>query len=266
MAFRCWQLGLHLQQDNVLIVALQATRRGWALKRWWQLPLPPTISVAQSDDALLAVLTPWRRELPWQHSASIAFPASRTLQKSLPCAAMSLGENEQAQWIASAMAQQLEMASTALCFDYHLAEPQGVWNVTAAQQQGVDRLQHLAHRLRLHISAITPDACALRAFLPWLKTREALLVWRYQAQWLWASWEGWGQVALDDAPTLPQLSERLGVSLDQLVCCTAQTGECLSFDPWSALVQKQPPLPASGEGFAVAIALAMGSGNDAYRG
>lgn len=29
MAFRCWQMGLHIQQDNVFIVALQRTRSGW---------------------------------------------------------------------------------------------------------------------------------------------------------------------------------------------------------------------------------------------
>ena len=44
MAFKYWQVGIHLQQENVFIVALQHSRNRWSLKRWWQLPLPPTTS------------------------------------------------------------------------------------------------------------------------------------------------------------------------------------------------------------------------------
>ena len=257
MAFRCWQMGLHIQQDNVFIVALQCTRRGWSLRRWWQLPLPP--SAQQDDDALLAVLKPWRRELPWQHAVSLAFPANRTLQKNLPLAAMSLRENEQTQWIASAMSQQLEMNAASLCFDYHLAEPQGRWNVTAAQQHDIARLQRLGKALHLQIVAITPDACALQTLVPQLDSQDAMLAWRDTRQWLWASREGWGHCAFDDAPSLMQLGAQLGVNPQRLVCCTAQPSEYNGFDPWSVVVQKYPPLPASGDDFAVALALAMGT-------
>lgn len=251
MAFNCWQMGLHIQQDNIFIIALQRARLGWSLRRWWQLPL-----ASPDDDALLAALTPWRRELPWQHAVSIAFPANRTLQKSLPRAAIALRENEQNQWIASAMSQQLEMPAQALCFDYHLAEPQGDWNVTAAQQRDVARLQHLSRRLRLQVVAITPDACALRAFIPQLAEADTVLLWRDDAQWLWASRERWGSCALHEAA---MLGERLGMATPRLVCCTAEETPYPYFDPWSAIPQKQPPLPACGDAFAVAIGLAMGA-------
>jgi len=257
MAFKCWQLGLHLQPDNVFIVALVPNRCGWSLKRWWQLPLPPTTSAQHADEALLAVLSSWRRELPRQHAVSIAFPAHRTIQKSLPCAAMTLRESEQSAWIASTMSQQLEMTATSLCFDYHLAAEPPRWNVTAAQQQDVSRLQRLARLLRLQLSAITPDACALRAFLPYIKVNNAVLVWRDGAQWLWASREGWGY-ELDDATSPQTLSERLGVEPRRVVHCQAYSENSLDFDAWDAVAQKQPPLPVSGDDFAVAIALAMG--------
>lgn len=258
MAFKRWQMGLHIQQDNICIVALQRSRHGWALRRWWLLPLPPGATPEQADDDLFAALMTWRRELPWQHAASIAFPANRTLQKSFPRSAIRLQEREQSQWIASAMSQQLEMNADALCFDYHLSEPPGHWSVTAAQHHDIAQLQNLAHRLRLQITAITPDACALQAFLPHLEARDAVLVWRDSSQWLWASRESWGHCRLHDAPSLPQLSERLGVEAHRLVCCAAQTTEHRSFDSWSMLTQKQPPLPPCGDAFAIAIALAMG--------
>lgn len=259
MAFKCWQLGLHLQQDNVYIVALQRARCGWALKRWWQFPLPAESATERADNALIATLMPWRRQLPRQHMVSIAFPANRTLQKWLPRASMALREREQTQWVASAMSQQLEMAATTLCFDYHLAEPQQMWSVTAAQQHDVSRLQTLAQRLRLQIAAITPDACALQALLPYLKVKDAVLVLPECTQWLWASREGWGHMTLEDAPTLLRLGERLGVEPHRLVCCTSEDSASICFDPWAAVTQKQPPLPVNGDKFAVAIALAMGA-------
>lgn len=257
MAFKYWQVGIHLQQENVFIVALQHSRNRWSLKRWWQLPLPPTTSSQQADDALLVVLSAWRRELPWQHAVSIAFPAHRTLQKTLPRAAMTLRESEQSAWIASAMSQQLEMPTASFCFDYHSADEQGHWNVTAAQQQDVLRLQRLAKILRLQIVAITPDACALQAFLPYLEAGDAVLVWRDQAQWLWASREGWGAEPQDHAASPLSLGERLGVEPQRLVHCMAQSADSRGFDPWEVVAQKQPPLPACGDDFAVAIALAM---------
>lgn len=251
MAFNCWQMGLHIQQDNIFIVALQRARQGWSLRRWWQLPL-----ASSDDDALFAALSAWRRELPWRHAVSIAFPANRTLQKSLPRAAIALRENEQNQWIASAMSQQLEMPAQALCFDYHLAEPQGCWNVTAAQQRDVARLQHLARRLRLQVTAITPDACALRSFMPLQTEADTVLLWRSDGQWLWACGERWGSCALHEAA---MLGEHLEMTTPRLVYCTAEETQYPYFDPWSAVTQKQPPLPASGDAFAVAIGLAMGA-------
>lgn len=259
MAFKCWQLGLHLQQDTVYIVALQHARCGWALKRWWQLPLPAANPTEKADEALIAALMPWRRQLPRQHTVSIAFPANRTLQKRLPRAAMTLRESEQKQWVASAMSQQLEMTANTLCFDYHLAEPQQMWNVTAAQQHEVSRLQRLAHRLQLQIVAITPDACALQTLLPFLKVNDAVLTVPERNQWLWASREAWGHITHDEAPSLSRLGEKLGVEPHQLVCCTTEANMGTRFDPWSAITQKQPPLPVNDAEFAVAIALAMGA-------
>lgn len=260
MAFGCWQIGLHIQQDKIAALALQRVRGGWALRRWWLLPLPAdlsTLSSSQTENALVAALSAWRRELPWQHAVSLAFPAHRTLQKTLPQAAMTLRDSEQAQWIASAMAQQVAMEPSALCFDYQPNIQAEGWSVTAAQRKDVEPLQRIARALRLHVTAITPDACALRHFLPWLSQGASGLAWQDDARWLWAGAAGWGSVLQAEASSLHQLSTRL--AMPELVRCTAQADAVSCFDPWSVIGQIQPPLPTDSDAFAIAIGLALGA-------
>lgn len=260
MAFGCWQIGLHIQQDKIAAIALQRVRGGWALRRWWLLPLPAdfsSLSPAQTENALEAALSAWRRELPWQHAVSLAFPAHRTLQKTLPQAAMTLRDSEQAQWIASAMAQQLAMEPAALCFDYQPNILADGWSVTAAQRKDIDPLQRVAHALRLHVTAITPDACALRHFLPWLPHEAGGLAWQDSRQWLWASASGWGSVSRAEVPSLQQLSTRL--AMPELTFCCVQAENVPRFDPWCVMGQIQPPLPADSDAFAIAIGLALGA-------
>lgn len=260
MAFKCWQIGLHIQQDKIVAVALQRARSGWALRRWWLIDLPTEYSLltpSQAETALVHALSAWRRELPWQHAVSLAFPVNRTLQKTLPRSALMLRDSEQAQWIASAMAQQVEMEPAALCFDYQMSTHTDSWRVTAAQRKDVEHLQRVANALRLHVTAITPDASALRYFLPWLGGEADGLAWNDTTQWLWASTSGWGSLSLNETPSLPLLEQRLAAGA--LVQCTVDNDAAPCFDPWSVIGQKYPPLPGDGDTFAVAIALALGA-------
>lgn len=167
MAFRNWRIGMHIQQDHIAIVALLLERSRWALRRWWRIPLMPgTVrqGIVVDVESLARQLQPWRRELPLQHQACIAFPAARTLQKQLPRPQISLRESEQATWIASAMAQQLEMPASSLCVDYVDARAVDGWRVTAAQRLDINALGQLASRLKLTVVGIVPDASALGAF------------------------------------------------------------------------------------------------------
>lgn len=169
MAFSNWRIGMHIQQDAIVLVALRYARSRWALCRWWDIELAPGIvrhGMVVDVAALAERLQNWRRELPLQHQVSIAFPASRTLQKQLPRPQLSLRDKERATWIASVMAQQLEMPAASLCVDYSAAPAKNEWRVTAAQRLDIDALRQLAARLKLSIAGIVPDACALAAFLP----------------------------------------------------------------------------------------------------
>lgn len=64
------------------------------------------------------------------------------------------------------MARELDMDPDSLRFDYSEDSLSPAYNVTAAQSKELATLLTLAERLRVHVSAITPDASALQQFLP----------------------------------------------------------------------------------------------------
>ena len=102
MAFKIWQIGLHLQQQEAVAVAIVRGAKECFLQRWWRLPLAhDIIKDGRIVDAqrLAKTLLPWSRELPQRHHIMLAFPASRTLQRSFPRPSMSLGEREQTAWL-----------------------------------------------------------------------------------------------------------------------------------------------------------------------
>ncbi|WP_039057716.1 hypothetical protein [Enterobacter sp. Bisph1] len=260
MAFRHWQIGLHIQQDGIFIVALAAGRRGQALRRWWHLPLAPQVVTQgriKAPEQLLAVLRPWRQSLPQRHCVRMAFPAGQTLQKKLPRPAIVLREPALTSWVSQAMARELEMAESELCFDFTEDEFGKAYGVTAAQNRDVATLMEIAQTLSLHLSSITPDASALQHLLPWLAAPARCLAWRDEQQWLWATRESWGRRARDEAENVVSLAAVLGLPVDEIAQCGEMPGE---FDCWSAIPSRQPPLPTGGERFAIALGLAVARG------
>lgn len=75
MAFKIWQIGLHLQQQEAVAVAIVRGAKECFLQRWWRLPLEnDIIKDGRIVDAqqLAKTLLPWSRELPQRHH--ISFP------------------------------------------------------------------------------------------------------------------------------------------------------------------------------------------------
>ena len=254
MVFRRWQVGLHIQQDKVVIVALQRNRAHWRLCRWWRIPLElRTVNNGQivQPAALVSALCDWRKSLPRQHDVYLSFPAERTLQKTLPEPAIVLRGSRQEQWITHAMGHALEMVPDTLCVDYMEDNAGRCCHVTAAQHQDIMQLRTLAVELNLQVAAIVPDACALQHFLPRLKAPARGLAWSDGDRWLWATEQGWGCCTRQDAPTLAQLVTRLNLREEEMIACH-------SFDPWEIIARLQPPLPHTAEEFAIAIGLALG--------
>lgn len=238
MTYSHWQAGLHFQQDSVVCVALQRTRFGLALRRWWQIPLAKEVT----EPKVIAALCKIRREMPRYHRIAVALPAADTLQKQLPPPQMHLRESEQVQWIVNTVAQQLEMPANTLAFDFHDTDANS-YSVTAARQRDISLLQQRLRAARLNLFAITPDACALQNFLPWVSEAVPGLCWRDGEHWLWATRESWG--------SSPE-------QLDEFLPCTTQSLVGETFNPWFPLNQLQPPLPENGDAFAIALALAVG--------
>lgn len=260
MTFRHWQIGLHIQQDGIFIVALAAGRYGQSLRRWWHLPLPSDTVVQgriKAPEHLLAALRPWRQSLPQRHCVRMAFPTGQTLQRKLPRPAITLREPALTNWVSQAMARELEMAENELCFDFTEDEPAKTYGVTAAQNRDVAALLDIAQQLSLHLSSITPDASALQPLLPWLTPPSRCLAWRDERQWLWATKESWGRRAREEAETVTQLASLLGLPVDEIAQCGDIPGE---FDCWCAVPSRQPPLPQNGERYAVALGLAIARG------
>ena len=138
MAFKIWQIGLHLQQQEAVAVAIVRGAKVCFLQRWWRLPLEnDIIKDGRIVDAqqLAKTLLPWSRELPQRHHIMLAFPASRTLQRSFPRPSMSLGEREQTAWLSGTMARELDMDPDSLRFDYSEDSLSPAYNVTAAQSK-----------------------------------------------------------------------------------------------------------------------------------
>lgn len=238
MAYSQWQAGLHFQQENIVCVALQRTRSGQALRRWWQLPVTGEDREAEWPGALRRI----QREMPRFHQVAVALPAAMTLQKQLPLPQMALRDSERAQWVTSTVSKQLEMAADTLTFDYQHADT-NVYSVTAARRRDVDVLQRRLHTAGLNVSAITPDASTLQNFLPWIAKEEPGVCWYDGHQWLWATRDGWGCHA--ERP-------------EALLRCTTHPDERPCFNPWFPLSQLHPPLPECGDAFAIALALALG--------
>lgn len=258
MAISRWRIGLHIQQDGIYAIALTQEKSHSVLRHWWQLPLAAgTLIDGQitQPERLRTALQAWSKTLPRRHQISLAFPAGRTLQKRMPRPAVQLGESAKLQWVANTLARELGMPADDLRFDYTDDSIQRAYSVTAAQSSDVAALLTLADSLGLHLSAITPDACALQRFIPLLAPPLRWLAWRDATQWLWATRSGWGRRAREDASTLDELAQVLGLPLEEAALCDAGPE---GFDPWRAITRRYPPLPENGEAWAVAIGLALG--------
>ncbi len=194
MAFKNWQIGFAFTTARSGSGCYRAERKECLLHRWWRLPLENDIikdGRIVDVQRLANTLLPWSRELPQRHHIMLAFPASRTLQRSFHarrCPSVSGSK-----WpLSGTMARELDMDPDSLRFDYSEDSLSPAYNVTAAQSKELATLLTLAERLRVHVSAITRDASALQRFLPFLPSHQQCLARRDNEQWLWATRYSWG--------------------------------------------------------------------------
>ncbi|WP_325081595.1 pilus assembly protein PilM [Klebsiella aerogenes] len=219
MTFRNWRIGIHIQQDSVAIVALLYERGRWALRRWWRIPLPPGLVMQGSIVDINEVVKQLRA---WRRE----LPLQHQVYMALPAS--------------RTLQKQLPAPQMSL-----RESERATWIAGT-----------MARQLKLRLAAIVPDAAALTSYFPWLADATQGLVWQGDAQWLWATQERWGYCPCAEAPSFSHLTSRLNDEQFQL-CSSLPLAEN-SFDCWSVIHRLQPPLPACGDRFAIALGLALG--------
>ncbi|PQV84904.1 pilus assembly protein [Cronobacter sakazakii] len=254
-----WQIGLHIQSDSIVAVALVRKRGGWRQQRWWRFPLAPHHDGEPRRQALIEALTPWRAQLPRYSSIRLGFPAQRTLQRELPRPATTLCEPECEVWLGAVAARQLSLPPDALAFDY--TERQDGYAVTAARAAEVAELMACARALRFTPAALTPDASALACLLPYTADACQVIVAQTGTQWLWAMRDRWGVCATPGVEGLRSLGAQLGIQAQEIALRGAswQEGDWQAFDPWQVITWPCLPKPEDTGCFAVALGLALGA-------
>lgn len=259
MASRVWKMGLHIQQDGVRAVALQQRRQGWQLKKWWYFPLINATDhngLIRSSEALLKTLQSLRAELPAQHHLRIAFPARRTLQRTMPLPG-SLCESECHTYVTASTAKALQMPPGSLLSDYYPDVAHTSLSVTAAHRQEVDDVTTLLERAGFSHYALTPDACALTSFFHFAAPQVQGVAVYDGEQWLWATQARWGSQAEGG---MESLSETLSLTASQWLCCCESPAQGYhACNPWQWLTWAHPPKAPDEWRFAVALGLAWGN-------
>lgn len=259
MASRVWKMGLHIQQDGVRAVALQRRREGWQLNKWWYFPVVNAVDhngLIGDGEPLMTTLQALRAELPSQHHLRIAFPARRTLQRTLPLPDR-LCESECQAYVTASTAKALQMPPGSLLSDYSADAALTSLSVTAAHRQEVSYVTKLMARAGFSQYALTPDACALTSFFPFAGPQVQGIAAYDGEQWLWATRERWGYHTQGG---IHALSETLSLAPAQWLCCS----ECPepgfnACNPWQWLTWQHPPKAPDEWRFAVALGLAVGS-------
>ncbi|MTD37308.1 hypothetical protein GIX45_01420 [Erwinia sp. CPCC 100877] len=262
MAFGNWRIGLDIQDDVIRAVAVSWRRGAWRLQRWWRLPCDGD----DEEKKISTALNGWYRQLPSGYCLCVGFPTRRTLQREIPAPPSGLSELQYSHYVASATGRQLQMSEQTLCLDFRPVHGESRFAVTAARASEVDKLATRIRQARLKLTAIAPEACALFSFLPFIHHQndsdmaDGCLVYRTAAEWLWVCQTRWGSIACHEAPDCATLCQCLAMTPQRLVCCSpgALAGEGVrDFNPWHALSRLQPPLPEDGEGYAIALGLAL---------
>lgn len=269
MAFQKWQVGLDIQNGQLCALGIQRRRHGWQLRHWWQHALPhDTLShgALQCSPTLLTVLRRWRKQLPRHLSLRVGFPPQAVMQRSLPTPSLQLREPELGRYAIAAAERLFPLAAHELALDYHAAvQPQSRLYLTAARQSVVQQWLSTLAQAGLHPDVIEPTSGALaRVGNVMQLSDEAALIHQLSDHWLWylpgesETASGWapGVLATDSEQLslLPSTARELWFSAN--VSAELLTG-MQPLQPLSLLQLIQPPLPANGGMFTLALGLAL---------
>lgn len=269
MAFQKWQVGLDIQNGQLCALGIQRRRNGWQLRHWWQHALPhDTLShgALQCSPTLLAILRRWRKHLPRAFSLRVGFPPQAVMQRAVPAPSLQLREPELGRYATAAAERLFPLAASELALDYQAAaQPQPRLYLTAARQSVLQRWLSILTQAGLAPDVIEPTSGALARVGETLRlTEEAALIHQLSDHWLWylpgepETASGWvpGILSTDSEQLRLLLPRAREWWFSANVSAELLTG-MQPLQPLSLLQFMQPPLPANGGMFTLALGLAL---------
>ncbi|WP_431224648.1 type IV pilus biogenesis protein PilM [Serratia sp. L9] len=275
MFSQAWQVGLDIQNNCIMALAVQRRRNGWQLRHWWQQALAQPVlheGVMAESEMLVAVLKQWRIRLPRHISLRIALPAQRVLQQTLPLPDDRLRESVRHDYITTQGLKQFPLDSQTLVMDYRQAHPNThQLLLTAARQQEIQKWLRCLQQadLQPQVIDIAPNALCMMAEFAGLAP-EAGLLHRLEQEWLWVAPRTvpftYGVLPCGLAGSVKQALANMRLTCPALgvkeVYYSSVLDEALpeGVIPWSPLTafsQLHPPLPALPMAFVLAGGLAL---------
>ncbi|QHM73507.1 type IV pilus biogenesis protein PilM [Mixta intestinalis] len=269
MAFQNWQVGLDIQNGQLCALAIQRRRNGWQLRHWWQHALPHNTlnngTLIESPD-LITLLRRWRKQLPRKISLRIGFPSQAVLQRYLAAPPQQLREPELGRYASAAAERLFPLTANELALDYcAVPQPQMRLCLTAARQSIVKQWLLTLTQADLAPDVVAPASSALETVGELMQLpMDAALIHQLSDHWLWfmpgreEAVSGWapGTLIMESG----QLAQVLPAA-QQFWFSAALSAELLMgmqpLQPLSLLRFIQPPLPANGGLFTLALGLAL---------
>lgn len=89
-----WQIGLHINTDQVSVVAIKRNRYKWCLQGWWAFPLHEPIFTSTgllvASAEFCSILGKLRAQIPYRYSLRVSYPVQCVLLRTLSLPSPSL--------------------------------------------------------------------------------------------------------------------------------------------------------------------------------
>jgi len=269
MLYSGWQIGLDIQAEGIRAVALQWHRQGWQLRHWWHLPLALVANrrgILPQPAALREGLCTVRKQLPYRHRLRVSYPAQMTRQQKFSAPDASLSEAEREHYLHQRLAPPQAHAQPYPYYDYRQYGASVM--VTSAQADEVNPLLDCFRDAHFMPESLTPCDQVLGG-LAVNNTPEGcrLVVHEEPEYWLWAEVEGTGLSGWQDKQQTASLADLClalnthpaEVALSQAYAQDNAPSEAKVLNAWQNLRFLQPPLPAHGGLYTIALGLALGT-------
>lgn len=274
-----WNIGLEIQSDRFIAVALQQKRYGWQLRGWWHVSLGQSVFNQQGlfkPDVLTHHLTQWRKSLPKSISLRMVLPSHLVLQQPLKLPRQPLSPQELGWYIDASISKLFPLSAHELIIDYrmHTVAAQQQLLITATRRNELSLWVNSLNQAGLLPEAVDIAPCILRVIAHFCQVPTGnLLIHKQESDYLLVSpltddfyFERLNPLDLSPAQCKELACERYNKATGKTVKSVSISGDVdiQHFDddisywsPFSAIQQLQPPMPKTTALFTIACGLAL---------